>query len=213
MIRILIADDQAIVRDGLKLMISLEADFQVVALADNGKQAIELAEQHTPDIILMDINMPIVDGVSATTKILSQYPTIKVLILTTYDTEDSLADALAAGACGYLLKDTTREDLIKAIRGTLEGKNFIDPQVVGYLLKEQAYSSNQPLPLGLSQLNERERNVLRLIGQGLPNSRISEKLYLSEGTVRNYVSSILTKLGVSDRTQAAIIAVKHGLDL
>ena len=211
MTRILIADDQAIVRDGLKLIVSLEADFTVIALAENGAEAVELAAAHQPDLILMDIHMPQLNGIEATERILQQNPQAKILVLTTYETDEWLAAALNAGASGYLLKDTTREDLITAIRGTLDGKHYIDPQVAGYLLHQGKAGHKQP-PQWYQTLNDRERAVLKLIGQGYTNPRIAEQLHLSEGTVRNYVSTILNKLAVSDRTQVAILAVKYGLD-
>ncbi|WP_428240573.1 response regulator [Gynuella sp.] len=211
MIRILVADDQAIVRDGLKLILSLEADFEVVATAEDGIRAVELADLHRPDLILMDIHMPRLDGIAATARILENHVDLRVLMLTTYDTDEWLSQALAAGASGYLLKDTTREDLIKAIRGTLDGKHYLDPQIAGLLFKNDT-ACRPPAPPWLSELNERELAVLKLIGQGLSNPRIATRLHLSEGTVRNYVSTVLNKLEVTDRTQAAILAVKHGLD-
>ncbi len=211
MIRILIADDQAIVRDGLKLIVSLETDMTVVATAENGEQAVTHARQFQPDLILMDINMPKLNGIEAAEKILEEFPDTKMLMLTTYETGDWLQAAIDIGTNGYLLKDTTREDLIGAIRGTLEGKNYIDPQIAGYLLQSAEKKQSKP-PAWIDELNEREQAVLKLIGRGLTNPKIAETLHLSEGTVRNYVSTILTKLDVTDRTQAAILAVKHGLD-
>ena len=212
MIRILVADDQAIVRDGLKLILSLEADFDVVATAEDGQQAVELTRQYHPHLVLMDIHMPRLDGIGAATRILQEMADVRILMLTTYETDEWLAQAIQAGASGYLLKDTTREDLIKAIRGTLDGKNYIDPQVAGYLFKRSAGRQSFSLPPWLSELNDRELAVLRLVGKGFTNPRIATTLHLSEGTVRNYVSTILTKLDVTDRTQAAILAVKYGLD-
>jgi len=210
MIRLIIADDQALVRDGLKMIVDLEDDLKVLALAEDGQQAINLTQKFLPDLVLMDINMPNVSGIEATRKIKAQYPSVQIMVLTTYDGGTWIQDAIDAGADGYLLKDTRREDLVRAIRGTVEGKNYIDPNVAGKIFKNIGGPGNAPEWLG--SLNKRELNVLRLIGQGMSNAKISEVLFLSEGTIRNYVSSVLLKLDVQDRTQAAILAVKHGLD-
>ncbi len=210
MIRLIIADDQALVRDGLKMIIDLEDDFKVLALAADGQEAINLTQKLIPDLILMDINMPNISGIEATRKIKALYPSVRILVLTTYDGGTWIQDAIDAGADGYLLKDTRREELVQAIRGTVEGKNYIDPNVAGKIFKN--LSTPAAAPEWVSSLNERELGVLRLVGQGMSNAKISEMMFLSEGTIRNYVSSVLEKLDVQDRTQAAILAVKHGLD-
>lgn len=209
--KILICDDQAVVRDGMELLLKLERDFDVVGTACDGAEAVELAGKKKPDLVLMDLKMPGVNGIEATRQIRAHYPEIKVLVLTTYDDEQWVFDAIRAGASGYLLKDTPREEIVRAIRGTLEGKSFVDPGVAGKLLEQVASKQVQPETMLTQKLTEREVDVLRLIARGLNNSEIAVRLSLSEGTVRNHVSAILTKLEISDRTQAAVIAIQHGL--
>jgi DNA-binding NarL/FixJ family response regulator len=168
-------------------------------------------EQHTPDLVLMDLKMPGVNGVEATRQIRRQHPTTKILVLTTYDDDSWIFDAIRAGANGYLLKDTPREQLIAAIRGTIAGKAYVDPDIASKLLLRVASNQSQPATQITNKLTEREIDVLRLIAQGLSNSDIAKRIYLSEGTVRNHVSAILTKLNLADRTQAAVLAIQHGL--
>lgn len=212
MIRVLICDDQAIIRDGLELLLKLERDVQVVGLAQDGAQAVELAGAKAPDVVLMDLKMPGVNGVEATRQIKTLYPAIKVLVLTTYDDDVWVLDAIRAGAAGYVLKDTPREKVLEALRGTAIGKTFVDPMVAGKLLERVATSQPQPLSELADRLTERESAVLRLLARGLSNGEIAGQLHLSDGTVRNHVSAIFAKLEVSDRTQAAILAIHHGLD-
>jgi DNA-binding NarL/FixJ family response regulator len=209
--KILLCDDQAVIRDGLELMLNLEKDFQVVGAAQDGAEALELAEKKKPDLILMDLKMPIMNGIEATREIRVKFPNIKILILTTYDDDEWLFDAIRAGASGYLLKDTPRQKIVEAIRGTMAGKSFVDPAVAGKLLNQVASKQTQPTSILADKLTERELDVLRLIAKGISNGEIAKQLHLSEGTVRNHVSAILEKLGVSDRTQAAVIAIQHGL--
>ncbi len=151
------------------------------------------------------------NGVEATRQIRVKHPGVKVLVLTTYDDDEGVFDAIQAGASGYLLKDTPRDEVIKAIRGTVAGKVYLDPSVAGKILQQASSQQIQPTTLITSKLTEREIEILRLLARGLNNKDISEQLFLSEGTVRNHVSAILAKLGVSDRTQAAVIALQHGL--
>lgn len=209
--KILICDDQAVVRDGLELLLKLERDFDVVGTACDGADAVDLAARKKPDLVLMDLKMPGVNGIEATRQIRAHFPEIKVLVLTTYDDEQWVFDAIRAGASGYLLKDTPREEIIRAIRGTLAGKSFVDPGVAGKLLDQVASKQVQPETLLTRKLTDREVDVLRLIARGLNNPEIAVRLSLSEGTVRNHVSAILAKLEVTDRTQAAVIAIQHGL--
>jgi len=209
--KILLCDDQAVIRDGLEMLLSLEQDFQIVATAQDGAEAVELAAQKQPDLVLMDLKMPGVNGIEATRQIRARFPNIKVLVLTTYDEDEWVFDAIRAGASGYLLKDTPREKLVEAIRGTAAGRSFVDPAVAGKLLNHIADRQTQPSSLLTEKLTERETDVLRLIAKGFNNGEIAAQLHLSEGTVRNHVSAILEKLGVSDRTQAAVIAIQHGL--
>jgi DNA-binding NarL/FixJ family response regulator len=209
--KILICDDQAVVRDGLELLLQLEHDFQVVGCASDGAEAVEMTARESPDLVLMDLKMPGTNGIEATRQIRAKYPHTKVLVLTTYDDDQWVFDAIRAGASGYLLKDTPREEIVRAVRGTVAGRSFVDPGVAGKLLDQVVSRQSQPETLLTGKLTGREVDVLRLIARGLTNSEIATQLSLSEGTVRNHVSAILTKLNVTDRTQAAIIAIQHGL--
>jgi len=159
----------------------------------------------------MDLKMPGMNGIEATRQIRARFPHVKVLVLTTYDDDEWLFDAIRAGASGYLLKDTPREKVIEAVRGTLAGKSFVDPSVAGKLLAQVSSQQSQPASLLTEKLTGRETDVLRLLARGLTNAEIAAQLYLSEGTVRNHISAILEKLGVTDRTQAALLALRHGL--
>lgn len=209
--KIIICDDQAVVRDGLELLLSLEKDFQIVGCAQDGAEALELTAQRQPDLVLMDLKMPGMNGIEATRQIRARFPHVKVLVLTTYDDDEWLFDAIRAGASGYLLKDTPREKVIEAVRGTLAGKSFVDPSVAGKLLAQVSSQQSQPASLLTEKLTGRKTDVLRLLARGLTNAEIAAQLYLSEGTVRNHISAILEKLGVTDRTQAALLALRHGL--
>jgi two-component system, NarL family, response regulator LiaR len=209
--KVLICDDQALIRDGLELLLKLERDLEVVGLAQDGAEAVVLVERHQPDLVLMDLKMPGVNGIEATRQIHARWPQIKVLVLTTYDDDEWLFDAIRAGAAGYLLKDTPRAEVLRAIRGTGEGKAFVDPAVAGKLLGQVADQQTRPATHLTDQLTGREVDVLRLVARGYTNSDIAAQLHLSEGTVRNHVSAILAKLAVADRTQAAVIALQHGL--
>ena len=210
--KILICDDQAIVRDGLELLLKLEKDIEVVALAQDGAEAVELVEKHRPDLALMDLMMPGMNGVEATRRIRALYPETRVLVLTTFDDDEWVFDAIRAGASGYLLKDTPRARVIEAVRGTVAGKSYVDPAVAGKLLEQTASRQSQPTSKITDKLTEREVDVLRLIAHGLTNGDIAERLHLSEGTVRNHVSAIFAKLDVADRTQAAILSIRHGIE-
>ena len=183
----------------------------MVGIAHNGAEALERVSELQPDLVLMDLKMPGMNGVLATRKINEVYPDIYVLVLTTYDDDEWIFDAIRSGAAGYLLKDTPPSDLIKSIKGTLSGMSFIDPQVAGKLLSEYAENFGKSQPPSHFTFTEREMDILTLLSQGLSNTEISEKLFLAEGTVRNYTSVLLKKLGVADRTQAAILAIRYGL--
>lgn len=209
--KIIICDDQAIVRDGLVMLLKLEPDIQIAGTAADGAEAIVIAGREKPDLVLMDLKMPVLNGVEATREIKAKYPNIKVLVLTTYDADEWVFDAIRAGASGYLLKDTPREELVKAIRGTIAGKSYVDPSIAGKVLDQVSSHQTKAKTTLTSKLTEREIEILRLIAKGFSNADIADKLFLSEGTVRNYVSAILAKLGVPDRTQAAVIAIQHGL--
>jgi len=210
-IRVLICDDQAIVCEGLRAILSTARDVEVVGVAGDGAQAVEMIAETRPDVVLMDLKMPVMNGVQATRLIREQHPEVRVLVLTTYDADEWVFDAIRGGAAGYLLKDTPRERLIAAIRDTVEGKTHVDPAVAGKLFAQVAAQREPPDTSIADELSEREREVLGLLARGLTNTEIASRLYLSEGTVRNYVSSILAKLGVPDRTRAAVLALRYGL--
>lgn len=213
MIKVIICDDQAIILAGLEMLLKLEPDIEVVGRAKDGKEAIALTETQSPDLILMDLKMPGMNGVEATRRLRAQHPDVKVLILTTYDDDEWLFDAIRAGANGYLLKDSPRAEVIKAVRGTVEGMSFVDPAVAGKLLGQFAGEPMRPAANLTNKLTEREVDVLCLLAQGLSNADIAHQLFLSEGTVRNHVSTIYAKLDVADRTQAALLASRHGLHI
>jgi len=173
--------------------------------------AAEMIGELKPDIVLMDLNRPVVNGIEATRRIYDKFPTVRVMALTTYETEEWVIDAIRAGAAGYLLKDTPRAGLIKAIEGTAAGQTYIDPSVAGKLFTHVAGTTVVRDTTVAESLSPREHKILRLLANGRSNTDIATQLFLSEGTVRNYVSGIFDKLGVTDRTQAAIIALRHGL--
>lgn len=210
--KVVVCDDQAIVRDGLELLLRLEADIDVVGLAQDGTEAVDLVVRTTPDLVLMDLKMPGMNGVEATRRICAQFPKTRVLVLTTFEDDEWVFDAIRAGASGYLLKDTPREKFLDAIRGTLAGKTYVDPLVAGKLLGKVASKQEQPATILTDKLSEREVDVLKLIARGFSNAEIAENLHLSEGTIRNHVSAIFSKLNLADRTQAAILAIRHGID-
>jgi len=210
-IRILICDDQQVVCEGFKAILGTVKDLEIVGMAHDGEQALQLIEQIHPDLILMDLKMPVMNGIQATLRITQEYPDIRVLVLTTYDDDEWVFDAIRAGAHGYLLKNTPREGLVKAIYETMSGKTPVDPGVAGKLFYQIQGKSIYRESALVENLNPRERDVLRLIGKGKNNSEIARTLHLSEGTVKNLVSRILTKLQVDDRTQAALLAVRSGI--
>lgn len=220
-IRVLIVDDQDMVRQGLRVILKHEADLQVVGAAANGQQAVELTEQLSPNVVLMDLKMPMMNGIQATRAIIEKFPQTRVVVLTTFSADEWVFDALRAGACGYLLKDSDSADIVRAIRGAVNGEAMIDPSVAGHVLEEfNRLAANTPsmnftaqaanLP-PIEPLTERELAVLQHLANGKSNHEIAETLFLSEGTVKNYVSTIMSKLQANDRTQAAILALKRGL--
>ncbi|NJK50695.1 response regulator transcription factor [Candidatus Gracilibacteria bacterium] len=214
MIRLLLVEDQEIVRRGLKTLLETKPDLQVVGEAENGKMAIEQLEalqeaSQLPDVILMDIRMPVMGGVEATRLICQQFREVKIVILTTFSDTQYIAQALRFGARGYLLKDTPAEELAKAIRSIYQGYTQFGPGIMEKVIAQVSTTEPNKLadpPAGLLELTAREREVLRMIASGSSNREIAQALFLSEGTVRNHISHILTRLNVRDRTQAAIVA-------
>jgi DNA-binding NarL/FixJ family response regulator len=211
-IRVLICDDQWIVCEGLEAILTTDPDIEVVATVQDAVDALEQIARTEPDVVLMDLKMPGMNGIQATREIRTRYPKVKVLVLTTYGADEWVLDAIRSGAAGYLLKGTPREALIQAVKGTAAGHTHIDPSIAGTLVTEIVQQSVSPAGTSITDLlSEREMDVLRLLARGLSNADISNRLYLSQGTVRNYVSSILSKLQVADRTQAAVLALRYGL--
>ncbi|OGO71423.1 MAG: DNA-binding response regulator [Chloroflexi bacterium RBG_19FT_COMBO_56_12] len=211
MTRVLICDDQVVVCEGLRAILSTVKGIEVVGMAYDGEQAVQLVEELHPDVVLMDLKMPLMNGVQATRAIHNQFPEARVLVLTTYDFDEWVFDAIRSEAAGYLLKDSPRENLVEAILGTAAGKTYVDPAVAGKLFSQVSRGTPAPDMELVKALSERELEVLRLLARGMNNTEIAGRLYLSEGTVKNYVSAILTKLDVADRTQAALLALRAGL--
>jgi DNA-binding NarL/FixJ family response regulator len=229
-IRVLVADDQEIIRDGLAFILKKSGDMEVVATAEDGAEAVELARRHRPDVVLMDIKMPRMDGIAATRAITAELPDTRVIILTTYDTDDLIYEGIRAGAQAYLLKGTRSARLVEAIRGVHAGDAQLDPAIALKVMHEFRRISPsspptapsepaapiepaaaEPEPSPLEKLSAREMEVLALLAQGLSNKDIAAHLYLTEGTVRNYVSSIMGKLHANDRTQVVIKAAQKRL--
>ena len=214
MIRILLVEDQEIVRRGLRLLLNTQADMEIVGEAENGQQAIDqvtalVADGQQPDIVLMDIKMPVMDGVEATRAIAQQFPDTKIVVLTTFEDNQFVAQALRYGAKGYLLKDTPLEELTDVIQSIAKGYTQFGPGILEKIITNESALPTQPtqeLPPEFELLTPKEKEVLRLVAQGANNKEIAASLFLSEGTVRNHISNILGRLNVRDRTQAAIIA-------
>jgi DNA-binding NarL/FixJ family response regulator len=203
-IRILIADDHPVVRTGLVGMLAAQSEFIVIGEAKNGKQAIELADRLRPDVVLMDLRMPELDGVAATSEIRRRQSSIQVMVLTTYDSDADILRAIEAGAIGYLLKDTPPEDLFRAIRAATKGESFLAPAVAARLMGQMRAPTEE-------RLSAREIEVLTMVAQGASNKEIGRQLHISEATVKTHLVHIFEKLGVNDRTQAVTVAVQRGI--
>ena len=213
-IKILLVDDQPLFREGLRTLLSVHPDFEIVGEAGNGKEAISLARSSGAQVVLMDLQMPIVDGVAATRHLHEEQPDCRVIVLTTFDDDEMVFDGLRAGAVGYLLKDAPSEKLAEAIRVAARGETFLQPSVAAKVVAEFARLSRKttgPPDSNNEPLSERELEVLGLIARGHSNREIADALFLAEGTVKNHVTSILSKLHARDRTQAAIKARDSGL--
>jgi DNA-binding NarL/FixJ family response regulator len=204
-IRVLLADDHGVIRDGLGRLISALDDMELVGVAADGAEAVERSREAEPDVVLMDLDMPNVDGIEATKRILADRPGTAVLVLTSFSDRPRIMGALEAGACGYLLKDVASDEVADGIRAAARGESPLDPRAARTMLTARA----EPDPLAV--LSEREREVLTLLVQGLPNKLIARKLEISEKTVKSHLTRIFRELNVTDRTQAALWAERHGL--
>jgi DNA-binding NarL/FixJ family response regulator len=212
-IRILLVDDQELFREALNTLLSVQSDFNVVAEASNGEEALRLVAQFNPDVVLMDLRMPVLDGVSATQRLRTQFPDCRVIVLTTFDDDDLVFEGLRAGAVGYLLKDTSAEKLFEAIRAAARGEYFLQPSITAKVVAEFARIARPAILTGedVIPLSMREVEVLRLVAEGASNRDIANKLVITEGTVKNHLSNILSKLAVKDRMQAVIKARQLGI--
>jgi DNA-binding NarL/FixJ family response regulator len=214
-IRVLLVDDQALFREGVETLLSVHKDIQVVGQACNGQEAVEIAARARPDVVLMDVRMPVLDGVRATRLLKETLPQCRVIVLTTFDDDEYIFDALRTGASGYLLKDVASARLVEAIRATARGESILEPSVAAKVIAEFTRVSSLVPSAQMEQLveplSERELEILALIAKGASNKEIANQLFIAEGTVKNHVTHILGKLDVRDRTQAALKARELGL--
>ena len=210
-IQVLVVDDHAIVRDGIASLLTTIPDMEVAGEAANGRQAVSLFKRLQPDIVLMDLVMPEMDGIQAIEEIITLKPDARILVLTSYATDDKVFPALKAGASGYLLKDSDSEELVRSIREIQRGESSIDPKIARRLLREISAPPPQSKPAEVDPLTNREVEVLKLVAMGKTNLEIADQLVISEGTVRTHVSNILGKLHLASRTQATLYALRKGL--
>jgi DNA-binding NarL/FixJ family response regulator len=213
-IRILLVDDQTMFRDGMRVLLSTQSDFQIVGEAADGEQAIHKAAALHPDVVLMDLRMPVLDGAAATRRLRAAQPDVRVIVLTTFDEDAAIFDGLRAGATGYLLKDAPTEKLYEAIRAAARGESFLQPSVASRVVAEFARLSErspESIQALVDPLSTRELEILRLLAGGATNREIALQLFIAEGTVKNHVTNIFSKLDVTDRTRAAIKARELGL--
>ncbi|MGA5214716.1 response regulator [Streptomyces cinereoruber] len=214
-VKVLIADDQPLVRRGLALMLAPEPGFQVVAEAADGAEAVRLAHEHRPDVIVMDIRMPVLDGIAATERLTAELPDCRVLALSTFDMDEHVVGALRAGACGFLPKDISPEDLVAALRVVRDGEAILAPRLLTRLISRHVRAPDRravpSAPSGAEGLTPREREVWRLIADGSDNTEIADRLGLSASTVKNHITALFAKLRVRDRAQAVIAAYETGL--
>lgn len=211
MIRVALVDDDALIREGLRMIIEQAGDLEVVATAGNGEEALRVASEHRPDVMLMDVRMPVLDGIEATRRITDSDDAPRVIILTTFELDEYVFEALRAGASGFLLKRTEPEQLVGAIRVVAGGEALLSPSVTRRLIEE--FTRRPPVGTGerLANLTEREREVLLLIARGLSNQELAEQLFIADNTVKTHVKRIFTKLGARDRAQAIVMAYESGL--
>ncbi len=216
MIRVLLVDDQNLVRQGIRLLLEIEPGFQVVGQCANGREALQQVEALHPDVVLMDVRMPVMDGVAATREISARFPDIGVIILTTFEDDEIVFEGLKAGARGYLLKDIRSEEMAEAVRKVAAGEALIQPSITRKVLAEFTRLAEGANPVGTTlaePLTEREQEVLAALAKGLSNREIAGQLVITEGTVKNHVSNLIAKLEVRDRTQAVLKAQELGLDI
>ena len=211
MIRVLVADDQSMVRAGFRMLLSREDDIEVVAEASNGLEAVDKASRFHPSVVLMDIRMPELDGLAATRRILAADETARILILTTFDLDEYVYEALRAGASGFVLKDDPPEQLLAAVRTVASGDALLSPAVTKRVIRQFTRLPRPERPKGLDELTERELDVFRLIARGLSNAEIGQQLYISDTTVKTHITHILQKLDLRDRVQAVVLAHETGL--
>ncbi len=217
MIRVLLVDDQALFCEGLRTLLDLQPDIEVVGEANNGREAIECVARAAPDVVLMDMQMPVLDGVAATRDIRAHHPNTRVIVLTTFDDDEYVFEALRAGAVGYLLKDVASDRLAEAIRCAARGESFLQPSVAAKVVAEFTRLADAPHARAranqalIEPLSDRELEILRLVATGASNKEIAATLVIAEGTVKNHITNILGKLGVRDRTQAALKVKELGL--
>ncbi|UJR87019.1 response regulator [Sandaracinus amylolyticus] len=209
-IRVLVVDDQSLFREGLRAVLSVDPELEVVGEASNGEEALRACERLRPDVVLMDMKMPVLDGVAATRRLQVQQPRCKVVVLTTFDDDEVIFEGLRAGAVGYLLKDASTAQLGEAIRAAARGESFLEPSVASKVIAELSRLRARPAAAS-TLVTARELDVLRYLGRGASNKEIAAALFVTEGTVKNHVTSIFEKLGVTSRTEAAIRAKELGL--
>jgi DNA-binding NarL/FixJ family response regulator len=214
-LRLLLADDQSLFREALRTLLALQPDFEIVAEAENGERALALAKVHRPDVILMDLRMPVMGGVEATRRIIAAVPGAKVVVLTTFEEDTEIFEAMRAGALGYLLKACSADKLNESVRAAAKGTSVLEPAVTARMVAELnrlSARNGKKVPQALADpLSERELGVLRLLAEGCSNKEIGARLNITEGTVKNHMTNVLGKLGVLDRTQAALRAREMGL--
>jgi DNA-binding NarL/FixJ family response regulator len=211
----MLVDDQSLFREALRTLLSLQPDFEIVAEAENGERAVALARVHHPDVILMDLRMPVMGGVEATQRVLAAAPAVKVVVLTTFEEDEEIFEAMRAGALGYLLKACSAEKLNESVRAAARGTAVLEPSVTGRMMAEltrlSAHEGRKTPQVLADPLTDRESDVLRLLAAGCSNKEIGARLTITEGTVKNHMTNVLGKLGVLDRTQAALRARELGL--
>jgi DNA-binding NarL/FixJ family response regulator len=212
----MIVDDQRLMREGLKTILDLEQDITVAELAENGQDALDKLAKAQPDVILMDIRMPLMNGVECTKNIRQNFPKVKVIILTTFDDDEFIIEALKNGAAGYLLKDLSSDKLVTSIRDVYAGNSIMQPEIAAKVISHITGANKEAVQfktsdIHIEELTDREKDVLAQVGKGLTNSEIAKKLFISEGTVKNYISNLYSKLNVNDRSKLTLYAIENNI--